>query len=271
MKKLLFFLLLGTCSLAIERSSASVTEPIKQQQDQKNKSTKKKENFFKKTLKSISNEEKNASDTITNSASTQENKSSGENIYSQPNVLKPNEHATTIKNGNISLNDGSVNTESSSNKINNTQKSKANNMSSYDTFLSSPIPSGNKTKNAKTASTNKKAKKYPSYYDVQRDPEAYADYGTYHLVPSEGKLQWENGVKCEQYTQEMYFTDGTFRNKEGKIYKADGTPVNEFGEPIKGARKISSNERKENRSESVDAFLNTPIPSGKKTTSKKVK
>lgn len=249
---------------------------------QSDNTPKKKDNIFKRAAKTISNEAKKVKSSLTkkdednnpnretNEKREKTGKKDNDSFYSQPNVMKPGEKVTTKKNGRISLNDGSSNSEGTANDSKrHPTKREASDMSSYDDFLNTSIPSGNKTNTNKKAPAKKKAKKYPSYYDVRNNPDVYSDYGDYRLISSEAKLLWDNGVKTDNYTNEMYYTDGTIRNKEGKIYKADGTLVNEYGVPIKGTKKVTPNARTNNKTNSVNDFLSTPIPSGNKSKSRK--
>ncbi len=144
-----------------------------------------------------------------------------------------------------------------SNKTNNRVNS-----SSLDNFLNTKIPSGSKVKAGKTKNT--KVKKYPGYYDMMNNGDNYPEYGEKKVVNGKnGRYYlWENGVRGYFSTQEMVFPDGTIRKKDGKIYKADGTQVNEYGVVIKGAKKIKPviDAEKGKDTESVDDFLNTKIP-----------
>ena len=136
--------------------------------------------------------------------------------------------------------------------------------SSIDDFLNTKIPSGNKSKATKPNNANSKAKKYPGYYDLMNNADKYPEYGSKSVENGKHSRYylWENGVKGYLNTQEMVFPDGTIRKSNGKIYKADGTQVNEYGVVIKGAKKIKPvlDAEKEKKGESTDDFLNTKIP-----------
>lgn len=139
--------------------------------------------------------------------------------FAQANMLKQGERATVIKNGRISLNDGSQNNVKSK-----TQKSV-------------------------------RKKKYPSYDDIRRTPDIYSDYGKYSVVDVSNRVSyqlWENGVKRYMNTGEIIYADGTLRkyngeliqmdgsstSAKGEIIRKDGTQVDEYGVPKKGARKM---------------------------------
>lgn len=145
-------------------------------------------------------------------------------------------------------------------EVNQSNKTK-NSGNSVDNFLNTKIPSGNKSKGSKPANGNSKVKKYPSYNEIVNNPDKYSDFGNRSVVDGT-YLLFDNGTKSYLTTQEMVYTDGTIRKKDGKIYKVDGTQVNEYGVAIKGAKKVKPviDAEKDSRNESVDDFLNTKIP-----------
>lgn len=140
--------------------------------------------------------------------------------FAQPYMLKKGEKATVIKNGRISLNDGSQNNA----KVETGQKSV-------------------------------RKKKYPSYKDINRYPDLYSDYGKKTVVDVSSRVRyqlWENGVKRYMNTGEIIYADGTLRkydgtlvqndgsstSAKGEIIRKDGSQVDEYGVPLKGVKKM---------------------------------